>query len=989
MLISFIRMRKISVLILFVAWLCNVNATSSSSPTAAPTSAQLTSHTVRLAFQVTGLTTAIATAKSEIIKSLLAVKVGVAIEAVGIVSVTRRRLEESQNPEAQTSIWISPMSALIERMPQLLRRLDPAATTQVRISGFTFSTEADSALAALVTYLQSSSAAGFVSELNAGATLSLTGVATVTEQTSADPGLDTILAGYPSSCIISQKTYDTLYWKVDPSMQYVSVLYLHKGKSTTSNDWVSIGLVDESEDMMVGSNTEIRVFVYKPNIDKHSTDFYYKMIGYKATDLLLTPDPARTALHQGVTFVQSVNDYVVMAFDYNVNTGVKSDCPLRLGPGMSNKVIWASTIGESWPAKHKGDGFNVINWSDGTCGAPPFRLDIPYWAGAFFLVAVVLFNGHISPLRACAHSFSCFNPLKRLHPTVLSRYLGNSISRVFLLDEKQVAHYTAPGVSLSVLYLLFNVLVLVLSSATSFVLMSGRMAVLNMWLTLIPASKTSVVLHLTGVPFERLMKFHKMTAFIGFAFTVAHYFSFVNRILNVDKLSDPVGALYDFTSYGVGVYPGYGMLGFLCYIPMSLLAIRIIREVKYKIFYAVHQLWIVAVIFTMLHFPLGSVNQLGFLPGLVLQIADRLDLLCTPTIAAEGSTISTAKTSESSALVSTADVFSLRVFTKQTNSWLSETMLYQKIASLFAMIFRDANEGLGQYYFINAPAISIVEWHPFSVSQMNEQSMTFHIKTCKPGSWTCKLLTYIQDSTARSPNGQVEVKLRGPYGSLSINLAEYSHIILIAGGIGITPMLPILYSIRSQQKKYPCLRKVTIVWAARKENESLFCEFADQITDFVDISGSQSASSNMESREVVGAEAGDGDLELTVLGQAEVEMSQRKQRSVGPSLYAGVHSSVSISVEVEYYLTGEKESNRDAHEFTSSSGSDNKHTCVYGRPNFKSLAKNAVKQAEQPQLATGRNAVCAFVCGPAAMSTDAAVACADNGIDYHLETFGW
>jgi ferredoxin-NADP reductase len=440
------------------------------------------------------------------------------------------------------------------------------------------------------------------------------------------------------------------------------------------------------------------------------------------------------------------------------------------------------------------------------------------------------------------------------------------------------------------------------------------------------------------------------------------------------SLATRVGALYDFTSYGVGVY-------FLCYIPMSLLAIRIIRKVKYKIFYAVHQLWIVAVIFTMLHFPLGSVNQLGFSPGLVLQIADRLGLLCTPTIAAEGNTISSAKTSESSAPVSTADVFSLRVFTKQTNSWLSETMLYQKIASLFEVIFRDANEGLGQYYFINAPAISMVEWHPFSVSQMNEQSMTFHIKTCKPGSCTCKLLTYIQDSTATSPNGQVdvEVQLRGPYGSLSVNLADYSHIFLIAGGIGITPMLPILDSIRSQRKKYPCLRKVTIVWAARKENESLFCEFADQITDFVDISGWQSASSNMESREVVGAEAGDGDLELTVLGQAEVEVSQRKQRSVGPSLYAGVHSSACISVEVEYYLTGEKESNRDTHEFTSSSGSDNKHTCVYGHPNFKSLAKNAVKQAEQPQLATGRNAVCAFVCGTAAMSTDAAVACADNG----------
>ena len=37
-----------------------------------------------------------------------------------------------------------------------------------------------------------------------------------------------------------------------------------------------------------------------------------------------------------------------------------------------------------------------------------------------------------------------------------------------------------------------------------------------------------------------------------------------------------------------------------------------------------------------------------------------------------------------------------------------------------------------------------------------------------------------------------DVRVMGPFGQLSLLLKDYDHVCVIAGGIGITPMLPIL-----------------------------------------------------------------------------------------------------------------------------------------------------------------------------------------------------
>ena len=47
--------------------------------------------------------------------------------------------------------------------------------------------------------------------------------------------------------------------------------------------------------------------------------------------------------------------------------------------------------------------------------------------------------------------------------------------------------------------------------------------------------------------------------------------------------------------------------------------------------------------------------------------------------------------------------------------------------------------------FLQAPAISRIQWHPFTISSApDEKTVTVHIKTLDEGSWTLSLMKYFQ-----------------------------------------------------------------------------------------------------------------------------------------------------------------------------------------------------------------------------------------------------
>ncbi|KAL1533026.1 ferric-chelate reductase (NADH) [Salvia divinorum] len=99
--------------------------------------------------------------------------------------------------------------------------------------------------------------------------------------------------------------------------------------------------------------------------------------------------------------------------------------------------------------------------------------------------------------------------------------------------------------------------------------------------------------------------------------------------------------------------------------------------------------------------------------------------------------------------------------------------------------------------FLNIPSISKLQWHPFSItssSSVDEHSISVIVKS--EGQWTSSLLSKIthaeeQDSEANQRRC-IPVAVEGPYGPASMELLRYNNLLLVAGGIGVTPFLSIL-----------------------------------------------------------------------------------------------------------------------------------------------------------------------------------------------------
>jgi len=154
----------------------------------------------------------------------------------------------------------------------------------------------------------------------------------------------------------------------------------------------------------------------------------------------------------------------------------------------------------------------------------------------------------------------------------------------------------------------------------------------------------------------------------------------------------------------------------------------------------------------------------------------------------------------------------------------------------------------GQYCFLNVPGISSLQWHPFSISSApGDEVMTFHIKNMGPKTWTGKLSAKVTQMKYFGTGQNPSICVDGPYG-MPPSLLGRNSIVLIAGGIGITPVISIfrdlhnnvsMYSRRTSVLnsvqtndlppvgRYDFPRLVMLVWVAR--DTEMVKAFKDQL----------------------------------------------------------------------------------------------------------------------------------------------------------------
>jgi NAD(P)H-flavin reductase len=120
----------------------------------------------------------------------------------------------------------------------------------------------------------------------------------------------------------------------------------------------------------------------------------------------------------------------------------------------------------------------------------------------------------------------------------------------------------------------------------------------------------------------------------------------------------------------------------------------------------------------------------------------------------------------------------------------------------------------GQFAWVNVPAVSTWEWHPFSLASSPYDGVSkMCIKNMGKGSFTDKLYQLVHEGDASA----LTVQLDGAYGP-PFDPADHAAFLLIAGGIGVTQphsTLRTLSQMAMRQELPASLKMVHMIWIGR------------------------------------------------------------------------------------------------------------------------------------------------------------------------------
>ena len=309
-----------------------------------------------------------------------------------------------------------------------------------------------------------------------------------------------------------------------------------------------------------------------------------------------------------------------------------------------------------------------------------------------------------------------------------------------------------------------------LTDVDSLKLQFGSLAAVNTMILIIPATRNSILTWCLGMPFDHVVVYHRWIGRWAIACVGIHFMLFFNQFLG--KSSEYV--------YWTGT------AAFASGIIIWITSIDWIRRNHFNVFYYAHFLFIAFFVLGFLHV---KETRVYLALGIVFYIFDRV-LRALWTLFPRKTLVFQNKGK---------DVCQVRFPKNPITSFLGQ-------------------HKVGQYYFVNFPSISMTEWHPFSVSSgPEEKDIELHIRAL--GDHTTEIVDYAK--TCKKNKEQTWIRFDGPYGCQDFNYRRYPVLLLVGGGIGITPILGMLkdiYRVGNYSKaegrnvKPHCMQAVYVTW---------------------------------------------------------------------------------------------------------------------------------------------------------------------------------
>jgi NADPH oxidase len=281
---------------------------------------------------------------------------------------------------------------------------------------------------------------------------------------------------------------------------------------------------------------------------------------------------------------------------------------------------------------------------------------------------------------------------------------------------------------------------------------------------------------------------------------------------------------------------------------------------------------------------------------------------------------------------------------------------------------KDFHYSGGQYLFLMVPELSIFQWHPFSISSSpHEDEVSVHIRVL--GDWTRDLydLAARKQEFDRSTPAPIKCYISGPVGAPSVDLESerYKCVMLLSGGIGITPMQSICNQLMHEHTEEGReLKKVCFVWAVR--NKDIADAVKDHLPQTSNLVAGASPPIPLEGPPFV------PDLVRKSSSKVFASLSEEKTSAAVP--YENEGDEV---LHTEYYLT------------RGGDGGLSDDVFISGRPDVEKITDTMATYAKSK----GETRVAVLVCGPDMLVKSARAAATkaskSSGVifDFHSETF--
>ncbi|WJX27420.1 ferric-chelate reductase (NADH) [Trifolium repens] len=304
----------------------------------------------------------------------------------------------------------------------------------------------------------------------------------------------------------------------------------------------------------------------------------------------------------------------------------------------------------------------------------------------------------------------------------------------------------------------------------------GAIGLMCLAFLFIPISRGSVLLRFIDIPFEHATKYHVWLGHLTMVLFTLHGLFYSIEWLIEGRL---IRELLEWKDIGVANLAG--VISLVAGLFMWVTSLPGVRKWNFEMFFYTHQLYVVFIVFMALH--IGDFIFAMAAGPIFLFVLDRFLRFCQ---------------------------------SRRTVNVISSRCLPCGTVEMVLSKPQNLRYNALSFIFIQVRELSWLQWHPFSVSSSpldGKNHIAVLIKVL--GKWTGRLRERITDVDASEdlsvkPNTVVTASVEGPYGHEVPYHLMYENLILVAGGIGLSPFLAILSDILHRVrdgKPYPPLEE--------------------------------------------------------------------------------------------------------------------------------------------------------------------------------------